>query len=270
MEKYLSSDEQKELFIKYKQGDLEARKTLIETNLYLVNHIIKKYFYDSKEDYEDLFQYGCEILIRCIDNYDLNKNVNLSTYTYINLKYSLKDFLIESGLVRINHERVRKLSEINKFKNAFFVKNGRYPSVEEISMNLNLSIEYIKKYLTERNSIVYFEDAIDSENKEFKYDKYLIDGKAVDPCEYTVRKITFEEITGMFEDLTEKEKNVIIMRYGLNDGIFKSLEEVGQELGVTRERIRQLETRALLKLKDGYKNNGVIKKRKSLRRKRCE
>lgn len=270
MGKYLSSDEQKELFIKYKQGDLEARKTLIETNLCLVSYIIKKFFYDSKEDYEDLFQYGCEILIRCIDNYDLNKNVNLTTYTYINLKYSLNDFLLESGLVRINHGRVRKISEINKFKNAFFVKNGRYPCVEEISMNLNLSIEYIKKYLTERNSIVYFEDTIDGEDKKFKYEKYLIDEKAVNPCEYTVRKITLEEVTRMLADLNENEKNVIMMRYGLNDGIFKTLEEIGQELGVTRERIRQIETKALLKLKNGYKNNGVIEKGKSLRRKRCE
>lgn len=265
MKNYLSNSEQKELFIKYKQGDLEARKILIETNLYLVNHIIKKYFSGNLKDYEDLFQYGCEVLIRCIDNYDLNKNVNLSTYAYINIRYLLKNYLIESGLVRMNHVRVRVITKINKFKNDFFEENGRYPSIEEISVSLNLSIQYVKKCLVERNFIVYFDDAIDEESVKSKYEEYLIDGKAIDPCEYTVKKITLEEIIRMLDDLSEKEKNVIMMRYGVNDGRFKTLEEIGQKSGVTREAVRQLESRALLKLKNGYENNGLIKKRKSSR-----
>ena len=244
-EKHLSNDEQRKLFIKYNQGDLEARKTLIETNLYLVNQIIKKYFYDSKENYEDLFQYGCIALIETVDNFDLSKNASFLSYAYPCIKGKLIRAMEQKmDLIRIPVYVKVMINKISEYRDLYYKKHGFYPSDLEIASEFDISLKNVHEYLSANKEILPLtEELMDNEyneNSYLKFDMNLIDDSSIETDFFK------EEIVNILKNIniTVKDKSILENKYGFNNQkiiasreLAKKYNKVGATVEIYRENL---------------------------------
>ena len=240
----LSKEEKEELLVKIKKGDEEARNTFINGNLRLVLSVIQR-FYGRGETADDLFQVGCVGLIKAIDNFDLNQNVQFSTYAVPMIVGEVKRYLRDNNSIRVSRS-VRDLAYKSiQAKERITKEKGREPTIEEIAKELNVEKEEIAFSLDAIQDPISLQEPVYNDGSEsiFLMDQ-VKDSKNTD--ELWTEKMT---IAGALEKLNEKEKNIVVKRFF--DG--KTQMEVAEEIGISQAQVSRLEKSAISHIKRWYK-----------------
>ncbi len=248
----LTAEEERELIRKAKQGDIEARNKLINSNLRYIYKMAKKYS-GMGIPISDLINEGVLGLIKAIEKYDLKRRVRLLTYATSWIRQSMMKALTEqSRAIKLNSTAKGKLDRIRRAIEDYFQKYQREPSDEELAEMTGMSIDEVKEVMNIYRGQFSIDELIGGEEGR------TIEETFPDPFEEEIEeKIQKEERINRFmeileRELNERERKIVIEYYGLHLGKPKTLEEIGKELGISRERVRQIKERALKKLKFKY------------------
>ena len=245
----LSPDEEKDLFIKIKNGDQTARDKMIESNLRLVVHVAKNYTTNATQDLMDLIQEGNFGLIKAIDKYDINQGTKFSTYATYWIKQAIGQAINDnSRTIRLPNNAINTISRINKKIEEIERTESRIPSNEELSEKLDINVETILNLNNINQPLCSLEFDV-NDNKETVVSDLIADEGIPTPEEALSAVVQTDGIVKLLRTLDEREQFIITKRYGIGDGIPQSLDEIGQTINLTKERVRQLEIVALRKLR---------------------
>jgi len=247
----LTPEEELELSKKAARGDREARERLIKSNLRLVFSIAKKYYGRSKKlSFLDLIQEGTLGLVRAIDRFKWRKGFKLSTYATWWIRQAITRAMADHArTIRLPVHIIEQLYRLNKIKQKMIEELGREPTPEELASQAGISEKKIHRLLKLTQDVTSLETPI-GENKDTELREIIKSDKYESPEKEASLEILRSKLLKAVEDLPPREKEIIMLRYGLKDGIVHTLEEVGKIFGITRERVRQLEIKALEKLKN--------------------
>lgn len=244
----LTEEESFELWQKNANGDRAARDKLIMSNMRLVVKIAKEYS-GNGVPIQDLCQEGAIGLQLAVEKFDVNLGFQFSTYAAFWIKHQItKCITNDSRTIRIPSNVVAEITRLNKIKKEFTLKNFREPSFEELLEMTQMNADKLKRIISLQQGIVSLDQIVDDETNASLLD-LLEDHTTANPIEYSKAKENKEEILKVLDTLDEREKDILIKRFGLDNGIQKSLEQVGELVGLTRERVRQLELNAIAKLR---------------------
>lgn len=254
----LTYTEEQTLCKKAANGDLIARQKLIESNLRLVVSIAKQYKSKSKLSFLDLIQEGNIGLMRAADKFDYNLGYKFSTYATYWIKQSiLKAIMDQTKNIRIPAHIVDLLSKINTFKSQYIQKYNKEPSIEVIAKNLNVPSKKIKDIIETTKDTVSINTTISNDDDESSIEELVEDKKAISPEAAAIQENTKETLSTLLNTLSDREKTVIEMRFGLDGKDTKTLEECGKRLNITKERVRQIENSALRKLRNPVRTEKI-------------
>ena len=244
----LTNEEEQELSERMAQGDVQARKRLSEANLRLVVSIAKRYVGRGMQ-FLDLIQEGNLGLIKAVEKFDHTKGFKFSTYATWWIRQAITRAIADQArTIRIPVHMVETINNVKKVSSQLLHKNGHEPSAEEIAAELDMSVDKVREILRVSQEPVSLETPIGEEEDSHLGD-FIPDDDAPSPADAASHTLLKEQLSGVLSTLTPREEKVLRLRFGLEDGRSRTLEEVGKEFNVTRERIRQIEAKALRKLR---------------------
>ncbi|KAA9007638.1 RNA polymerase sigma factor RpoD [Paenibacillus spiritus] len=244
----LSADDEVELAMRIKNGDEEAKRRLAEANLRLVVSIAKRYVGRGML-FLDLIQEGNMGLIKAVEKFDHNKGFKFSTYATWWIRQAITRAIADQArTIRIPVHMVETINKLIRVSRQLLQELGREPTPEEIAAEMELSVEKVREIMKIAQEPVSLETPIGEEDDSHLGD-FIEDQEALAPADAAAYELLKEQLEDVLDTLTEREENVLRLRFGLDDGRTRTLEEVGKVFGVTRERIRQIEAKALRKLR---------------------
>jgi len=248
----LTAAEERSLAQRIEKGDAEARNILARSNLRLVVSIAKKYVGRSPDlTLLDLIQEGNIGLFRAVDKFDWKKGYKFSTYATWWIRQAITRALADqSRTIRIPVHMVETIAKYKQVSRRLAQTLGRDPQAEEIAVEMGLEPEKVYQIEKINQETLSLENPVGSDDDEKStLGDFIADDKIPSPVQESSERILGEQVRAILSDLSPKERKILEMRHGLMDGIYHTLEEVGREFGVTRERIRQIEAKALEKIR---------------------
>lgn len=253
----LTSDQEQEIGDRITAGDQTAKTELIEANLRLVVSVAKKYNSNTSIPFLDLVQEGNMGLMHAVEKFDFTRGFKFSTYATYWIKQYIQRAIADQGrAIRVPVHIVEANNLINRTERQLTQTFGRKATPEEVAAELDMDMEKYTSIIEHSKTLLSMDKTI-NDDEDTDLNEVVGDSRAVNAVEKLRKEATREMVIKVFDSLDEREKEIIMMRYGFDDGEAKTLEDVGALIGLTRERVRQIEIKALRKLRQPARANAI-------------